>query len=63
MENNNEKKCKKFIYFLFSLSLILPQSDLTVIKVGRLIDGKGGKPLMPAMVLLDGKTIVKVAKN
>ena len=58
------RRSAKFLsFFLFSLSLILSQSNLTVIKVGRLIDGKGGKPLMPAMVLLDGKTIVKVAKK
>ena len=58
------RRIAKFLsIFLFSLSLILPQSNLTVIKVGRLIDGKGGKPLMPAMVLLDGKTIVKVAEK
>ena len=49
--------------FWLSLSLILAQSNLTVIKAGRLIDGKGGKALMPAMVLLDGKTIIKVAKK
>ena len=58
------RRSAKFLsFFLFSLSLILSQSNLTVIKVGRLIDGKGGKPLMPAMVLLDGKTIVKVAEK
>ena len=57
------RSAKILSFFLFSLSLILSQSNLTVIKVGRLIDGKGGKPLMPAMVLLDGKTIVKVAKK
>jgi len=57
------RSAKNLSIFLFSLSLILPQSNLTVIKVGRLIDGKGGKPLMPAMVLLDGKTIVKVTKK
>ncbi|HJM48177.1 MAG TPA: amidohydrolase family protein, partial [Candidatus Marinimicrobia bacterium] len=54
----------KFLsFFLISLSLILAQSNLTVIKAGRLIDGKGTKPLIPAMVLLDGKTIIKVAKK
>ena len=52
------RRSLKFLsIFLFSSSLILPQSNLTVIKVGRLIDGKGGKPLMPAMVLLYGKMV------
>ena len=49
--------------FWLSVSFLLSQSNLTVIKASRLIDGKGGKKLIPAMALINEKAIIEVGKK
>lgn len=51
---------------LFALSLIPALAfagDKIVLKAARLLDGRGGTPLAPAMVLLDGDRILDVGAN
>jgi len=52
--------------FLFALVLVPALAfagDKIVIKAARLLDGRGGTPLAPAMVLLDGERIADVGAN
>ena len=37
--------------------------SVTVIKAGRLIDGRGGEPISPAMVRIEGEKIAEVGRN
>jgi imidazolonepropionase-like amidohydrolase len=53
-----------FVLVLVGGSLALPSSlgaQTTVVKAARLIDGRGGPPLEPAMVRVSGERIVEVA--
>ena len=36
---------------------------ITIIKAGRLIDGRGGEPIAPAMVRIEGEKIAEVGRN
>ena len=38
-------------------------AETIVIKAGRLIDGRGGEPMMPAMVRVEGEKIAEVGQN
>jgi imidazolonepropionase-like amidohydrolase len=40
-----------------------PQPAVTIIRAGRLIDGLGGTPLVPAMVRVEGERIVAVGRT
>jgi imidazolonepropionase-like amidohydrolase len=49
-----------------ALALVLgapASAQLTVVKAGRLIDGRGGPPLEPAMVVIDGDRIRDVGRD
>lgn len=41
----------------------LAESPVTVVKAARLIDGRGGAPIAPAMVRIEGDRIVEVGKT
>ena len=41
----------------------LSESPVTVVKAARLIDGRGGPPIAPAMVRIDGDRILEVAPS
>jgi imidazolonepropionase-like amidohydrolase len=38
-------------------------AQVTIIKAAHLIDGRGGEPLSPAMIRIEGEKIVQVARN
>ncbi|HEX9725497.1 MAG TPA: amidohydrolase family protein, partial [Vicinamibacteria bacterium] len=49
-----------------SLALALGSSseaEVTVVKAGRLIDGRGGEPVEPAMVIVENDRIREVGRN
>ena len=37
--------------------------SITIIKAGRLMDGRGGEPISPAMVRIEGEKIAEVGRN
>ena len=48
---------------LAAFAVALQAPDITVIRAARLIDGRGGPPLAPAMVRIDGDKITAVGSN
>ncbi len=48
---------------LLLLPLPLFAGDKIILKAARLLDGRGGAPLAPAMVLIDGERIAEVGSN
>ncbi|MGH9368713.1 MAG: hypothetical protein ACRD3M_13685 [Thermoanaerobaculia bacterium] len=42
---------------------VLSESPVTVVKAARLLDGRGGPPVAPAMVRIEGDRIVEVASR
>jgi imidazolonepropionase-like amidohydrolase len=40
-----------------------PAAPVTIIKAGRLIDGRGGEPMTPAMVRIEGEKIAEVGRT
>jgi imidazolonepropionase-like amidohydrolase len=48
---------------LLSCSTAAASGDSLVLKAGRLVDGRGGSPLVPAMVRVEGDRIVEVAER
>jgi imidazolonepropionase-like amidohydrolase len=50
-----------FAFLLAASASAVPESPVTVVKAARLIDGRGGPPMSPAMVRIDGERIVEVA--
>ena len=50
-----------FLFHLFTIGF--SQTHLTAIKCGKLIDGKSDQPVENAVVLIEGKFIVKVGKG
>jgi imidazolonepropionase-like amidohydrolase len=56
------------IVFLIALSFTLSistngETASTIIKAGQLIDGRGGEPIAPAMVRVEGERIAEVGRN
>ncbi len=51
-----------FVFLLASCATAAGAESL-VLKAGRLIDGRGGKPLVPAIVLIEGDRIVEVGER
>src|SRR5216683_4703193 len=38
-------------------------APITIIKAGRLVDGRGGEPMAPAMVRIEGEKIAEVGRS
>ena len=53
----------KLLAFLLACSATTAGAETLVLKAGRLIDGRGGRPLVPAMVRLEGDRIVEVGER
>jgi imidazolonepropionase-like amidohydrolase len=49
----------KLLAFLLACSAPTARAETLVLKAGRLIDGRGGQPIVPAMVRLEGDRIVE----
>ncbi len=49
--------------FFLACSATAAGAEMLVLKAGRLIDGRGGRPLVPAMVRLEGDRIVEVGER
>ena len=47
---------------LFGAVTAFPESPVTIVKAARLIDGRGGPPMAPAMVRIEGDRIAEVGK-
>jgi imidazolonepropionase-like amidohydrolase len=55
---------KPFTILTFTLALCASsEGQVQVVKAGRLIDGRGGEPLVPAMVLIEGDRILEVGSR
>jgi imidazolonepropionase-like amidohydrolase len=50
-------------FVCLTASAATPPAPVTVIKAGRLLDGRGGPPLAPAMVRVEGEKIAEVGTN
>jgi imidazolonepropionase-like amidohydrolase len=53
----------KLLAFLLACSATTAAAQGVVLKAGRLIDGRGGRPLAPAMVRVEGDRIVEVGER
>lgn len=51
------------LFLVLLLPLLAHAGDKTLLKAARLLDGHGGPPLAPAMVLIDGDRIAEVGPN
>jgi len=53
----------KLLAFLLACAATTAAAETHVLKAGRLIDGRGGRPLVPAMVRVEGDRIVEVGEQ
>lgn len=54
------------VFFVFAIALALPsrsEAQVIIVKAARLIDGRGGPPLAPAMIRISGARIEEVAAS
>jgi imidazolonepropionase-like amidohydrolase len=71
MDGEKSKSMKKCLTaFVIFLSFVVPvigqtigSEPVLIVKAGRLIDGRGGAPLVPAMVRIEGERIAEVASQ
>jgi imidazolonepropionase-like amidohydrolase len=54
---------RSLLAFLLAWSAAAASAETLVLKAGRLIDGRGGRPLAPAMVRLEGDRILEVGEH
>src|SRR6185295_3655768 len=52
-----------FISQMVAQAQLPAAGSVTIIKAGRLMDGRGGEPISPAMVRIEGEKIAEVGRN